>query len=75
MHWSVGMLLHDICVFFSKGVKNETCWKLDVCWMGASHIFFFFFGEHGAVDPDDIPFMPILYLILFCTSVIIPASM
>lgn len=23
-------------------------------------IFFFFFCQHGAVDPDDIPFMPIL---------------
>lgn len=39
-------------------------------------IFFFFFCQHGAVDPDDIPFMPILYFNkLFCAIVIIPALM
>lgn len=60
MHWLVGMLLHDICVFFYKGVKNETCWKLDV-WALPDISFSLFFCVHGAVELDDIPFMPILY--------------
>lgn len=29
MHWSVGMLLHAVCVFFYKGEKKETSWRID----------------------------------------------
>lgn len=44
-------------------VENWMCagWALPTF----SFLFLFFFCEHGAVDPDDIPFMPTLYLILF----------
>lgn len=38
MHWSVGMLLHAVCVFFFKGEKKKRVEKLT--WEGVSlHIF------------------------------------
>lgn len=90
MHWSVGMLLHDVCVFFYKEVKKRDLLKIgcavDVRFPTFSFLFFpllsfslFFncsFCQHGAVDPGDIPFAPILCLNkLFCALVIIPALM
>lgn len=55
MHWSVGMLLHAVCVFFfrRRDKKKETCWKIDWgCF--PRHIFS---SQHGAVDLDYIPFI------------------
>lgn len=37
MHWSVGMLLHAVCVFFYKGEKRETSWKIDVGGVFPTH--------------------------------------
>lgn len=38
MHWSVGMLLHAVCVFFYKGENKETSWKIDL-GVFSQHIF------------------------------------
>lgn len=69
MHWSVGMLLHDVCVLFYRGVKNRIVENRMRGGQALPNIFFlsfyFFFCQHGAVDPDDIPFMPILDLNTF----------
>lgn len=43
MHWSVGMLLHAICVFFSKEEKR---YSLKMDWGGSQFIS----SQHGAVD-------------------------
>lgn len=63
MHWSVGMLLHDICVFsFTREFKKNETWMKKIGCVGdgrfPSFLFFIlsFFCQHGAVDPDDIPF-------------------
>lgn len=39
MHWSVGMLLHAVCVFFFKGEKKKPV-ERKISWVGGSqHIF------------------------------------
>lgn len=38
MHWSVGMLLHAVCVFFFKGEKKRHFGKIDVGGV-SRHIF------------------------------------
>lgn len=53
MHWSVGMLLHAVCVFFFKGEKKKPVEKLT--WGCFPNTFS---SQHGAVDLDYIPFMP-----------------
>lgn len=52
MHWSVGMLLHAVCVFFFKGEKKKLCWKIDRGVFPNT-----FSSQHGAVDLDYIPSM------------------
>lgn len=70
MHWSVGMLLHAICVFFFKGEKKKLVEKLT--WGLFPNTFS---CQHGAVDLDYIPFMsPFDFRFkFFCASIIIPA--
>lgn len=38
MHWSVGMLLHAVCVFFFRGEKKKRVEKFDVGGV-SQHIF------------------------------------
>lgn len=70
MHWSVGMLLHAICVFFFKGEKKKLVEKLT--WGLFPNTFS---CQHGAVDLDYIPFMSTFDFMFkfFCASIIIPA--
>lgn len=51
MHWSVGMLLHAVCVFFFKGEKKKLVEKL------TGFVPNTFSSQHGAVDLDYIPFI------------------
>lgn len=52
MHWSVGMLLHAVCVFFYKGEKRDILenWPRG-CFPNT------FSCQHGAVDLDYIPYV------------------
>lgn len=53
MHWSVGMLLHAVCVFFFKEKKK----KKPVKKLTGGVFPNTFSNQHGAVDLDYIPFM------------------
>lgn len=61
MHWSVGMLLHAVCVFFFRGEKKKLVEKLT--WGVFPNTFS---SQHGAVDLDYIPFMSPLDFTLIC---------
>lgn len=60
MHWSVGMLLHAVCVLFFKGGKNRISLRN---WPGVSPNTFS--SQHGAADLDSIPFISSLDVIAF----------
>lgn len=51
MHWSVGMLLHAVCVFFFKGERNSLK-KWPGCFPAR------FLASMVLFDLYDIPFMP-----------------
>lgn len=68
MHWSVGMLLHAVCVFFSKEKKKKPVENLT---LGAGVFPDTYSSQHGAVDLDYIPFMsPLCFQseVVFCND-------